>query len=101
MSWLQGVLVACEGNIVANVGLWKAWDGRTALHLFNEIEHVHGRLWTRHTSRENLENAHSQSYKEPYELLWDSTFIRELVLSAMGDLDTGMYHTRPETEQTA
>ena len=83
MSWLEGVLIACEGNIRANIGQWKTWDGATGRLLFDEIEHVHGKLWTAFTSRNNLEDARQLSIEQPRAQLWNSVFIRELVLSAM------------------
>lgn len=83
-DWLKGRLMACEGNLDASIGRIKSWDGVTALHLFNEIEHVHGRLWTSYTSRHNLEKARELSRQQPKALLWDSSFIRELVCSIIG-----------------
>jgi len=93
-SWLDGVLIACEGNIIANIGDWKTWDGATATLILNEIERIYKRLWTRHTSNYNLREAQQISAEQPHELLWNSHFIRELVLSAMGNKDTGIFHTQ-------
>ncbi len=91
-KWLNGVLLACEGNLDASIGLIQSWDGITALHLFNEIEHIHKKLWTQYTSILDLENARSLSLERPHELLWNSAFIRELVLSIKG-LDMGKFHS--------
>jgi len=86
-AWLDGILMACNGNILADLGDWKTWSGVTACHLFNEIEHVHGRMWTSYTSRLELENARELSMGQPNAQLWNTFFIRELVLSAMGLTD--------------
>ena len=88
---LDGILMACEGNIVANLGDWKTWDGITATLLLDAIERIYGKLWTRHTSNYNLREARRISAEQPHGQLWDSYFIRELVLSAK---DTGVLHTR-------
>jgi hypothetical protein len=85
ITWIQGVLIACDGNIKGQVGDWDTWDGITALHLFNEIEHVHGRLWTETRSREDLEKAREKSLQQPHVLLWNSFFIRELAWSVVPD----------------
>lgn len=94
-TWVDGILLACEGNLDASIGLIKSWDGRTALHLLNEIEHIHGRLWTQYTSRHDLIDAKRLSLKYPNKLLWNSSFIRELVCS-IKKLDMGKFHTRKE-----
>jgi hypothetical protein len=85
INWLQGILIACNGNIKAQVGDWDTWDGKTALHLFNEIEHVHGWLWTETSSREYLEKAREKSRQQPCVLLWNSFFVRELAWSATAE----------------
>lgn len=92
MKWIDGVLLACEGNLDASIGLIQSWDGITALHLFNEIEHVHGKLWTGYTSKSDLAEAKAISVACPHDLLWNSAFIRELVLSIKG-LDMGKFHS--------
>ena len=99
-AWLDGILMACEGNIVANLGDWKTWPGVTACHLFNEIEHVHGRMWTSYTSRLELEKARELSKRQPNAQLWDSRFIRELVLSAMNDTDDILHFAKRRSEET-
>jgi hypothetical protein len=89
LNWIQGILIACNGNIRAQVGDWNTWDGITALHLFNEIEHVHGELWTETRAREYLEKAREKSLQQPCSLLWNSFFIRELAWSAIGKMKNG------------
>lgn len=93
-TYLEGVLIACEGNIEALYGESKTWDGVTVLHLMREIVRVHGRLRTRHTSWDNLRTAARLAIKNPSGRIFDSMFVRELTLYAMGDLDTGLWHTR-------
>lgn len=94
MTFFEGMLLACEGNIAANDGDMKTWEGIAATLLFRRIEHVHGRLWTARTSNHNLEQARKLSAEQPNALLWDSHFIRELVLSAMGGLEIGTFHSQ-------
>ncbi len=76
LDWLDGILLACEGNFDANLGFIESWSGRTALHLLNEIEFTHGRLWAPHTSLDDLLAA-GVKRKHPGKLLWNSSFIRE------------------------
>lgn len=93
---LLAILTNCERIIDSDraAGSVKLGRGALALEIFNEIENVHGKLWTAHTSRCELENARKLSAENPLEPLWNSYFIRELVLSAMGGKDTGRFHTR-------
>lgn len=94
MIFFDGILLVFEGNLDASIGLINSWDGRTALHLLNEIEHVPGRLWAPHASSDDLLEARALSEKHPGKLLWNSSFIRELVCSVKG-LDVGEFHSLP------
>jgi hypothetical protein len=92
-SHLDGVLMACESTIRADLGELRTWRGLDALHLFREITAVHGRLCTRFDSRDFLDQAAAASAAQPGAYLWDSHLMRRLCLAALGDLDPGLWHT--------
>lgn len=92
--WALWVVEMCESDHKAGANLYeRKWTGETATRLFEMIIKKHGKLWSAHTSRENLLERMGKSIDNPNEILWTNSFIRELALSALGLNDTGIYHT--------
>ena len=80
-TYLDGIEMACAGNIKADVGDVKSWEGTTIKILFIEIECLYGRLRTKYTSRLKLKDEYERAKSNPTGILWDSFFVRELTES--------------------
>lgn len=76
---IDGIWVAASGNIDAKVGDWLTWDGKIVSLLFDEIERLHGRLWTERTSEYNLMEMRKKAEADPAALLFTSFQVYELV----------------------
>ena len=92
-TYLDGIEMACAGNISADAGDVKSWDGTTIRILFIEIEHLYGCLWTKYTSRLKLKDEYERAKSNPTGILWDSFFVRELTESIR--LGRGPNYMRP------
>lgn len=77
-TFINGIWIAANGNIDANAGDWLTWDGKTVSLLLDEIEQLHGRLWTERTSVYNLTEMRIRAEANPTALLFDSHQVREL-----------------------
>ena len=74
-TYLDGIEMACAGNIRADAGGVKSWEGTTVKILFIEIEYLYdGRLWTKYTSRLNLEKEYEKAKSNPDGVFWNSFF---------------------------
>ncbi len=92
----EGWLSACEGWMNCGDGRIKMWDGLTVSRLMNEIEIVHGRLITAHTSEHILTEMRREAEAHLDKSQFTSEQVRELIISAMGMTDTGYLYTRSQ-----